>query len=86
MVRRAETDAGQRPGLTSDERGRLRELEREVKELRRANAELHRRLIPQRASPHQLIGKLPSEDGPELGDFSDSSQPIEPGHPPVRRR
>ena len=36
-VRRAETDAGQRPGLTSDERERMKELEREVKELRRAN-------------------------------------------------
>ena len=36
-VRRAETDAGQRPGVTSDERVRMRELEREVKELRRAN-------------------------------------------------
>ncbi len=36
-VRRAETDAGQRPGLTSDERARMKELEREVKELRRAN-------------------------------------------------
>ena len=36
-VRRAETDAGQRPGLTTDERVRMRELEREVKELRRAN-------------------------------------------------
>ena len=36
-VRRAETDAGQRPGLTSDERARMKQLEREVKELRRAN-------------------------------------------------
>ena len=36
-VRRAETDAGDRPGLTTDERVRMRELEREVKELRRAN-------------------------------------------------
>ena len=36
-VRRAEVDAGERPGLTTDERERMRELEREVKELRRAN-------------------------------------------------
>jgi transposase len=36
-VRRAETDAGERPGLTTNERAKLRELEREVKELRRAN-------------------------------------------------
>ncbi len=36
-VRRAETDAGERPGVTSDERARIRDLEREVKELRRAN-------------------------------------------------
>lgn len=36
-VRRAEADAGARPGLTTDERARMRDLEREVKELRRAN-------------------------------------------------
>ena len=36
-VRRAETDAGERAGLTADERAKMRELEREVKELRRAN-------------------------------------------------
>jgi transposase len=36
-VRRAETDAGFRPGLTTDERARLKDLERENKELRRAN-------------------------------------------------
>jgi transposase len=36
-VRRAETDAGERQGLRTDERARMRELEREVKELRRAN-------------------------------------------------
>ncbi len=36
-VRQAERDAGQRPGLTTDERERLKELEREIRELRRAN-------------------------------------------------
>ena len=36
-VRREETDRGQRDGLTSSERDRLKQLERENKELRRAN-------------------------------------------------
>lgn len=36
-VRRAETDAGTRPGITTDERTRMKALERENKELRRAN-------------------------------------------------
>ncbi len=36
-VRQAERDAGQRGGLTTDERQRLKELERETRELKRAN-------------------------------------------------
>jgi transposase len=37
-VRRAEVDAGQRPGSTSEENAEIRRLKREVAELRRANA------------------------------------------------
>ena len=36
-VRRTEVDAGERPGLPTDDRRRLQELERENVELRRAN-------------------------------------------------
>jgi transposase len=36
-LRRAQTDAGERPGLTTDEREQLKRLQRENRELRRAN-------------------------------------------------
>ena len=36
-VRQEERDRGKRAGLTTDERGCLKELEREVRELKRAN-------------------------------------------------
>ena len=36
-VRRADIDSGVREGVTTDERERVKALEREVKELRRAN-------------------------------------------------
>jgi transposase len=36
-VRQAEIDGGLRPGITTDDTSRVSELEREVRELRRAN-------------------------------------------------
>jgi transposase len=36
-VRQTERDTGHRPGLTTNERERMKELEREVRELKRAN-------------------------------------------------
>ncbi len=43
-VRQAERDTGRRAGLTTDEKQRLKELERENRELKRANE------IPKKAS------------------------------------
>jgi transposase len=37
-VRKTQVDTGSRPGLSSDESARLKQLEREVKDLGRANA------------------------------------------------
>ena len=37
-VRKAQVDGGLRPGTTTDEAQRIRQLEKEVRELRRANA------------------------------------------------
>jgi transposase len=36
-VQKAEVDSGQRSGTTSDDKEKIAELEREVRELRRAN-------------------------------------------------
>jgi transposase len=36
-IRQAEIDGGQRPGTTTEDKQRIAELEREVRELRRAN-------------------------------------------------
>ena len=41
-VRRAERDAGQQPGVTTDERARLTALKRENQELHRANKSLRK--------------------------------------------
>ncbi len=36
-LRRTEVDSGSKPGVTSDERARMKDLEKENRELRRAN-------------------------------------------------
>ena len=36
-VQKAEADSGERPGITTEDQKRISELEREVRELRRAN-------------------------------------------------
>jgi len=41
-VNRQQTDAGERPGLTTEERQKMKELERENRELKRANEILRR--------------------------------------------
>jgi transposase-like protein len=41
-VRKAQVDAGQREGLTTSDRDRMKALEREVRELRQANAILRK--------------------------------------------
>jgi transposase-like protein len=54
-VRQAERDQGQRPGLTSDERERIKTLERENRELRQANE------ILRKASAYFALPKTESE-------------------------
>jgi transposase-like protein len=52
-VRQTERDRGERPGLTTDERDRLKALEREVRELRQANGilrEARARILRRRSS------------------------------------
>lgn len=51
LGRRADVDAGQRPGLTSAEQQRVKELERENRELRRANEILSKALLPSIMTP-----------------------------------
>ena len=51
-VRQAERDTGRRAGLTTDERARLKEQEREIRELRRANE------ILRKASAHFAQAEL----------------------------
>jgi transposase-like protein len=56
-VRQAEVDSGRRGGLTSDERARMKDLEREVRELRRANEILRKASVASHGDdPRFLVG------------------------------
>jgi transposase len=57
-VRRAERDAGQRPGPTTEDRERIKALEREVRELRQANE------ILKKASAHFAVAELDRRSKP----------------------
>ncbi len=57
-VRQAERDRGQRPGATTDERERIKALEREVRELRQANE------ILKKASAYFAMAELDRQSKP----------------------
>jgi len=57
-VRQAERDAGQRPGAASEERERIKTLEREVRELRQANE------ILRKASAYFAVAELDRRSKP----------------------
>ena len=57
-VRQAERDQGRRPGATTEERGRIKALEREVRELRQANE------ILRKASAYFALAELDRRSKP----------------------
>jgi transposase-like protein len=57
-VRQAERDAGQRLGAMTEERERIKELEREVRELRHANE------ILRKASAYFVLAELDRRSKP----------------------
>jgi transposase len=57
-VRQAERDQGQRPGATTEERERIKALEREVRELRQANE------ILKKASAYFAVAELDRRSKP----------------------
>ncbi len=52
-VRQTEVDSGRRGGLTSDEQARIKDLERENRELRRANEILRKTGVRRPTCDHQ---------------------------------
>jgi transposase len=91
-VRRAETDDGLRPGLTSKERERLKGLEREVRELRRANEILKAASAFFAATPQTRRGRLrrpwrlPGQPDPDQPGPRRHARPPRPAAGPARQR
>lgn len=77
-VRRAQVDAGLRPGLSTEERERLRQLERENRELRRANEILKSASPPSSARAATLAGGRPlaGQHRPEPADLAQQTQEV----------
>ena len=69
-VRRTEVDEGRRPGLSSDERERLKRLERENRELRRANEILKSASLDSTGQCNAMLERKEVVDG-EAGKAGD---------------
>ena len=79
-VRQVERDKGQRPGLTSDERERMKAMEREIRELRQANE------ILRKASAYFDGVDAPSRRHLNVPAWRSATIPQGRGHPWVRLR
>ncbi len=86
-VRQAQRDAGHRPGLTTSERERLKELEREVRELKRANEILRKAFayVAQAELDRRRTSPRWSSSSPTIAPCSGSSRSAPCCRSPRRR-
>ena len=86
-VRQAQRDAGHRPGLTTSERERLKELEREVRELKRANEILRKAFayVAQAELDRRRTSPRWSSSSPTIAPWSGSSRSAPCCRSPRRR-
>ena len=84
-VRQAQRDAGHRPGLTTRERERLKELEREVRELKRANEILRKAFayVAQAELDRRRTSPRWSSSSPTIAPCSGSSRSARAADRPV---